>query len=416
LPKVPSELFLDNPTIAPDMAAELFVQWVQHLSTQKLGVTQWATSGVPTTQYRFSHETGDAFVIESPGDPQRWRVASVKGFSEDDVRDVINEAVEHVRRGEFGEDVVYESVLTFGGAFQDLSNSTHVARTLGDQRRVTGERRLGSRVILSFTEEAVASEPTPIAPGGRVTATVFAPGPAAGPLSTRVGSGLVEIAAAVCALALGRPVEYTPVFFSAEDEQTTEARRRRADPSILGLARDSVSLDVFDDLASRGGMDAMLRARGAFLAYHAAFQQRNADVATMLFVTAIEALISPRPEWRKQKVTKRFINALLELCPVVVDEILAHPSVEEALSYRRRGAPARQRRDVLSQIYDLRSQPTHSGIGLSVGRALVALAEPHQMRVALLSDLARGAILSFLQAPRSFIIGHLRDSCSGNAG
>lgn len=37
---------------------------------------------------------------------------------------------------------------------------------------------------------------------------------------------------------------------------------------------------------------------------------------------------------------------------------------------------------------------------------LSILAEPGTMRVALLSDLARGALLAFLQAPRSSLIGH----------
>jgi hypothetical protein len=150
----------------------------------------------------------------------------------------------------------------------------------------------------------------------------------------------------------------------------------------------------------------MIRVRGALLAYQAAIAQSNADVATMLLVTAVEALIAPRQPWGKDQVTKRFIDALLILCPDAVDEILAHPNVEVGLSYRRRGGTRRQQRDLLSGIYDLRSRPTHTGLGLSYGGALAALGSSESIRVALLSDLARAAVLAFLQAPQSFLTGH----------
>ena len=126
----------------------------------------------------------------------------------------------------------------------------------------------------------------------------------------------------------------------------------------------------------------------------------------MLFVTSIEALITSRTEWRKDRVTKRFIDAILILCPQAVDAILEHPNAEAALSYQKLGSSSRQRKELLSQIYDLRSVPTHAGLGISYGGALAALASPTSMRVALLSDLAAEAILAFLQAPQSFLAGH----------
>jgi hypothetical protein len=164
-------------------------------------------------------------------------------------------------------------------------------------------------------------------------------------------------------------------------------------------------LDVFGELQARGGVDAMLRLRGSLLAYHAALRQTSADVAVMLFVTSIEALTSPRALWGKEKVTQRFVKSLIELCPNAVDALLGHANVEEAFGYARKGGLARQRRELLELIYETRSLPTHAGLGLS-GPFMAIVGSTQSIRVALLSDLARAAILSFLHAPRSSIIGH----------
>jgi hypothetical protein len=135
----------------------------------------------------------------------------------------------------------------------------------------------------------------------------------------------------------------------------------------------------------------------------------------MLFVTSLEALIVPRSGWRKRKVTKRFVVALIDLCPGAVDSVLEHDNVEQAFDFRRRGAKARQRKDLLERIYELRSNPIHSGIGpSSAGDLMSMFADVSAMRAALLSDLARGAILAFLQAPRSSLIGHpMFDTATG---
>jgi hypothetical protein len=145
--------------------------------------------------------------------------------------------------------------------------------------------------------------------------------------------------------------------------------------------------------------------RGAVLSYHAALDQKTADVATMLFVGCVEALIVPRQKWRKDKATKRFIEAVAELCPDVIDTMLAHDNVEQAFGFKKKGNIRRQRKDLLNRIYELRSDPSHNGLGLS-GGGMMSGQNAGNMRVALLSDFARGALLAFIQAPRSSLIGH----------
>jgi hypothetical protein len=195
-------------------------------------------------------------------------------------------------------------------------------------------------------------------------------------------------------------------MFPAEPGVFEEATSARHDPKILGLARDHVSLDVFEDFASRGGLEGVLRVRGSLLSYHAAMHQASPDVAVILMATGMEALTTPAQPWGKEKVTKRFIEGTIELCPEAVDAALAHANVEEAFAYQKRGGQNRQRKELLDRVYELRSTPSHAGLGLSGGAGLVMLDQPESMRVAIMSDLARAALLAFLQAPRSFLIGH----------
>jgi len=63
-------------------------------------------------------------------------------------------------------------------------------------------------------------------------------------LTQRVATGIAEITGAIYALALGRVVDVPLTIYPANTEDGELALARRDDSSILGLARDSVSLDV----------------------------------------------------------------------------------------------------------------------------------------------------------------------------
>lgn len=379
------------------------------MATRDFSITQ--SGGGPTTdgdvQFNFGDPTSEPyFSVETAGSPYRWRITEARGIDRKQIEQMLRDAGERALSNDFGEDVLYRATLTTGATSLGHVFFTHFARLLGDQRPIDGQRRLSDRVLLTFVERDADQPQQLLAPHTDIEVLLFVPGPAPGPLAGKIAARLIEVIAAICGFALGRVVEPPLTIFPAQQDAIDPANAMRTDPSILGLARNSISLDIFGDLVARGGADAMIRVRGAVLAYHAAMAQANPDVATMLLVTAIEALIAPRREWGKNQVTKRFIDALLILCPDAVDEILAHPNVEMALAYRRRGGTRRQRRELLSQIYDLRSRPTHTGLGLSSGGALAALASSESMRVALLSDLAQAAILAFVTSPQSFITGH----------
>jgi hypothetical protein len=387
----------------------LFTAWVQFLAEQRLALQQHGAGHTAQGRetYNFGSPTDNNFVLERSPNGQ-WKLQSSQGLAEKDIQAIVSDALRKVASGDFGDDVVYQATMQAKAFAINPVSMSQFARLLGDQIHIDGSRRLGDRVLLEFRPKAADDPTVPqlFTPETDITVTIFTPGPTASDLAQKVAIGMMETVGAICAFALGRVVDVPLVIFPLHGEAAAVARSRRYDRSILGLAREHVSLDIFGEFATLGGMDGMLRVRGALLSYHASLQQSSPDVALMLLVSSLEALIVPRAEWRKEKATKRFIEALSDLCSDSIDSLVNHPNVEQAFSYKKKGGPRAQRRQLLDQIYALRSNPTHSGLGLSGAGMLSMFADSGSMRTALLSDLARGALLKFLQAPRSSLIGH----------
>ena len=92
--------------------------------------------------------------------------------------------------------------------------------------------------------------------------------------------------------------------------------------------------------------------------------------------------------------------------PDDLDVIVAHGNFEEAFGMRRGDRTARAlRRDFLERIYTHRSGLLHEGVGPSYGGILAGFHDDSTRR-GLLSDFAEMAILRFLGAPRSSVVGH----------
>lgn len=398
---------IDPNGLPGDVARLLFEAWLWRMAEPAFGLSQYGSGDGPE---------GHVVTMGSPND--RHFVLTLRGLDvtltsasevdETGVAEVIHGAASKVADGDFGAGVVYLVEMTLA-PFDLLGGGLlHFMRTLGDQVHIEGSRRLSDAVILDFEAGLLDDAPPDgllLAPPSKVQVTVFAPGPCPSDFSRNAAVAIADVVAALCAFATGRTVQHHAPPFPADEEATTAARARQRDPAILGLARDSISLDVFSELNAIGGTDAVLRVRGALLAYHAALQQVSPDVAVMLFVTSIEALISPRGAWGKRKVTTRFVKALIGLCPSAVDELLGHANVETAFGFVRRGGTNRQRRELLEIIYETRSIPTHTGLQPSAP-PMALFGAPGSMRVALLSDLARASILAFIRAPRSSLVGH----------
>lgn len=390
-----------------EVARPLFESWLLHLANVRFGASQHSPAGTskPWT-FSFGDPLGPHFTITESELNVSLRNAVDAAVSE--IVEIVNSALDRVEALDLGGHVVYQTEMKLQEFTFHGEGAIHLVRHLSDQRHVEGSRRLSDFVILDF--ETGLLEETPagglfLAPSSQIGVTAFSPGPTESDYTRHTASAIIELTAAICALATGRPVAYSIPLFSAEDGEAEAANHRRHDSSILQLARDSISLDVFANLTSLGGDDSFSRIRSSLLAYHAALKQTSADVATLLFVTSIEALISPRAGWGKRRVTARFIKSLLQICPDVIDGLMDREDVADAFAFIGRGNRGRRRQDFLSKVYDHRSLTSHMGVSPSPA-GFAAIGASGGVRVAALSELARAAILGYLVAPRSSLIGH----------
>lgn len=391
-----------------DIGDLLFTGWIQRFAQERLSITQHGTAGAADggSLYNFGDPTSSSFVIERSVTGE-WSLNSSQGIEESEIISIFDDARRRYVDGDLGGDFAYKSTMTSRAFAMVPSDMSNFMRRLGDQILISGPRRIGDSVLLNFVSKPPddPSRPQLFVSETEIDVTIFVGGPVVGGLTNRLASIMIEIVGAICAFALGNPVEIPLVIFPANEPDTSVARAIRFDPLILGLARDGVSLDIFGQLPAIGGIESYVRVRGALLSFHAALEQHSPDAETMLFISSIEALLTPFQEWKRNSATKRFINGINELCPEVVDTLVKHDNVEKAFGFHKAADPHRSRKRLLDKIYDIRSVPTHSGIGLKGSSGVAMLADPSSIRVALLSDLARGAILNFLQSPRSSLIG-----------
>ncbi|MGC5224496.1 hypothetical protein ACPW96_18175 [Micromonospora sp. DT81.3] len=397
-----------------DAAASLFDAWVVRLASEELRFTQYGAAPLLGGQrYTYGDAGGAHFVVVRSG--ISVELESTSQVAGDIAERIILDAIAKVAARDLGSTVVYVTELTVRAL--DLADPPQFLRFFERQIHIEGARRLGRGVLLDFPKGLLRGalpggfQPAPVSV---VTMTIFADGPIESDFTARFAAAVTETAAAVCAVATGRAVEFHAPLFGEDEDEARTALRRRDDVSILNLARNGLTLDIFGYLLSVGGADALLRARGSVLAYHAALSQRTPDVAVMLLVSSIEALIAPRPPWGRDKVTKRFTSSLAELCPDAVDAVLVHEYTPGAFDFVPKGGVPRQRRELLEAVYDARSHPTHNGPGLSP-LAMADWASAPTMRVVLLSNLARAALLAFIQAPRCSLIGHPEIDPPGSA-
>jgi hypothetical protein len=387
----------------------LLADWFAHLARAGgLDLTQYGTSGQAFTVGAMNAFHVTAHFTESP--PFLDFVASDTS-RQDDVNAIVAKAIDHVERRNLGDIVWYSTGLhevEFKPATFSLMGS--LLQRLGSQTRIAGWRRLGTNVLLEFVEDVPDgwAEKKPIlAPRATVHVHVAAPGPCAGHFSAHVTQGVVETAGAICTFALGRPVELPPSVFPSKAEALQQLVERRTDREIPTLARKGVSLDIFGPLGNPGGRELFQRVRAAVTTFDAALRQERDSVACILYVVAAECLAMPYTEWRRTKLTKRFVEFFDELMPTDLDGIVAHGNFEEAFGIRRGTRTVRPlRREFLDWMYDYRSGQLHEGLSPGYQGLGVGFDASSATRRGLLADFAEAAILRYLAAPRVSLIGH----------
>ncbi|MGO9729921.1 hypothetical protein [Mycobacterium sp.] len=311
---------------------------------------------------------------------------------------------------DFGGHVWY--TCTLGGEQPNLADPMFFSRMqemLSTQIRIVNEwRRLGTDVLLNFREDVpdggVQDENILFPPRPIVDVYVAVAGPIDGPFTRPIAHRAMELVAAICTFALGRPVNLPPTVWPAQDEMLAELETRRADTTILTLARHGMPLDMFH-LVAVGDMDSWARLQGALLSYDAAIRQQREQVAVILYVVAAECLTNPFQPWKTERLTTRFIKFFDELMPGELDSMVQHGNFEQAFGIVRGSkSPKTLRRLMLDSLYGFRSDPVHEGLAMAYeGFAFSGAAGQRRMFA---SWFAQWAILRYLESPRTTLIGH----------
>jgi hypothetical protein len=359
-----------------------------------------------SSRWGFRREDGNGFELHRDTQDRNWVLQVSSDITEAHAREIVSRAAAAAARMETKEDVCYSTQLVSdGSALSSRAFTVQFMRTLGDQEVISGRRRLHQTVLLDFQPEGPGAKPSLFAPTTTIAVKIFAPGPGTGPLGQRVAENVLELTRLICVVAMGRPVTGPAAIFRAKLEDSAAAHHIRFDPSILTLARSGTSLDIFGNLPNLGGLESVWKVRGSLVAFDAAINQSNPDVATILFVSGIEALVTPNTEWRRERPVARFIDAVLDLCPDFIDTLVNHRNTEDAFDIRFKGGPQKKRKQFLDRIYELRSLHVHSGLPMTAA-SIQNINSAGSMRVALLSQLHWNVLIAFLRGPRSFLTGH----------
>jgi hypothetical protein len=374
--------------------------------------------GLPFSQHGFSNEaftlgTPDAFNVTAHFIEERpfLRFVSSDVTRQDIVEELVQQAVARIEAGDYGGTVWHSaSLATLKFQVSAPFSIGPLLQQLGSQTRILGWRRLGSNVLIEFTEELPPDwdeQNTLLAPKALARAHIAVPAPCAGHFSSHIAHGTMETVAAICAFALGRRVALPATVFPTKPEQLPPLDERRFDPSVSTLARKHTPLDIFSQIPIPGGVDHFLRLRAALLTFDAALEQQRDSVACILYVVAAECLTTPNTEWRNSKLTRRFIDFFDELMPSLLDELVAHGNFESVFGIRRGTRTNRAlRRELLEQIYDFRSGRLHAGLQPSYRGFVSGLEPSDEIRRGLFADFAEGAILGYLASPRVSLVGH----------
>jgi hypothetical protein len=275
------------------------------------------------------------------------------------VDNIARSVAEQTNRGNLGGIVWYSTNLREPERdMRSHSVLSMIIPAISDRLQIRGWRRLGNHILIEFKDDIPPDPASRFFQISRanIDVHVAVPGPCAGDFSNVQARYYIELIEAICTLALGREVDLPPMYFPSEENKTEDLNARASDPSIPGLARRRISLDIFNELVSLGGVESHRRVSAALMTYSAAMRQERDPVACMLYVIAAEALTTPFTPWKNEKLTKHFKEFFDELMPDDLNQIIAHRNFEESFNIRRGSQKTRSlRRELLEKIYNIRS-------------------------------------------------------------
>lgn len=380
--------------IANSMVRDLFVDWFGALLRNTLGVTGGGRSNL-----RFEFQITDTrnVSVTAPTDGNQIVVEGPTDLKSTLLQIALDSRMRALA-GMTGNPVWWQIGFESKPDWTEAA-SLHMFRTMGQYKRYDGNWKLGSDAVLKFKQ--LGESGLQMFPNQTVVLVFQSPGPGHGPFGANVARTWATFMRALVALASAAPVSGLNLLSPARDAFLAEALLLRTDNTTPELQIDGKRVwERVARLYHCGAREAFDRFFGALQAYEQALSQRNAGASIVFFVTAIEALTVPNAPWKQDRVTKRFVEFLLEACPEAIDEVLKHTNFGQAF-----GRPM-NRKQFADHLYKLRSSPVHTGRLGQITSATFLDDDGASMRVALVSDVARAAIMRFLDVPFSVLTGH----------
>jgi hypothetical protein len=280
----------------------------------------------------------------------------------------------------------------------DQNSLLHMFRNLGSYKRGPEKLRLARSALLEIKDKT--GEHPALFPKLSIKASVVSPGAAGGPFSKLQAERMVPVVCAVLSSCFGTPLTPNPSFFPVKEEKIKGVVEEVSSNEILELDFQGLPIwSVLQNCHLSGAGELADRLIGAMMAYEAGMLQRTDHSTLLFFVSAIEALTVPNLKAAKtQRLSKRFSYFLEEFCTKEMDEVMSHSNFEQAfgkLSNRKKFASA---------LYNLRSQPVHTGhFGNYSG---MMMADDQSLKVGLMNDVVTGAIAALIKQPVSLLWGH----------
>jgi hypothetical protein len=394
------------PITQPDLQ-KLFVNWLIYLLNERYGVGSRGSSGPSEWSIQLANEDHTFQVkFDQSGRAQVQGPPVYKEALAELVEDAHNRTL---ALDYFGTGAWWKA--SFTATVEIGVTMLHFMRLMHEHnpRRFVGDWRLGNDALVSFQQGNMEATPVSI-PKFDVHIIFRAPGPGPGPIAEEAAQRKGTFVRAAISFATAAPLIGSPPLFSANDDEieVTKAKLLKVNElpaEIVGMT--PLWPQIMALMPDEDSKEAVLRAQGAIFAYEQAMRQESEYVTIALLVSALEALSVPNAKWQKEKLTKRFLQFVPELCSDAVQEVTAHGNFAEVF-----GLYTSNRR-FLDELYSQRSRPLHTGFlqhqisALPFGGGHLA-----GIRVMLVSGLVREGIVKFLQRPFSSLIGHPSNSSS----
>jgi len=379
----------------------LFVEWMIALTPGKAHPHAFTTSTDSSHRERWHYDLSDgtSVVISFVGSKS---VVNVEHDASHTIaiNKVVREAYQLTSQQVRGNNTIWS--IKFETAY---SNEEFVGvqslRILNEFRRLDGWLKVDESSVAYFRQAASPEKHISI-PHFNVQFVFAVISPGYGPYGTHIAEEKATILRSIVAFVTGTYLRGSGFLIPAMEDDIPQALMVMSDQmasslDIFGLPLShclSLLIHEYPLFESRQ------RIKGAFFSYEQAIRQESEHVAIVLLVCSIEALTVPPQSWKTRRLTKRFVDFVMSVCPGAVDKAMRHPRFSEAFG------PIKSQTRFLEDIYSLRSTPLHTGMTAHVANRPVAMGDDSAHRVMIISELARSCIATFLYSPLCSLVGH----------